>query len=65
MGCAAGGAGTVAGAMADAPEPPPEAADDRMLTRVIARYGRIELLCLDLCRARDYADRRDMTVSFA
>ena len=24
-----------------------EAADDRMLTRVIARYGRIELLCLD------------------
>jgi len=24
-----------------------EAADDRMLTRVIARYGRIDLLCLD------------------
>ena len=33
-----------------------EAADERQLSRTIARYGRIDLLCLDLCRARDYAE---------
>jgi DNA replication protein DnaC len=33
-----------------------EAADERMLSRVVARYGRLDLLCLDLCRVRDYAD---------
>lgn len=29
-----------------------EAADDRQLTRVIGRYARLDLLCLDLCRPR-------------
>lgn len=33
-----------------------EADNDRALTKVIARYGRVDLLCLDLCRSRDYAD---------
>ena len=33
-----------------------EAADDKTLSRTIARYGRVDLLCLDLCRPRDYAD---------
>jgi DNA replication protein DnaC len=33
-----------------------EAADDRVLSRLVARYGRLDLLLLDLCRARDYAD---------
>ena len=35
-----------------------EAADDRVLSRVVARYGRLDLLCLDLCRHRDYAEGR-------
>ena len=35
-----------------------EAENDRALTKVIARYGRVDLLCLDLCRAGDYADAR-------
>ena len=34
-----------------------EAADDRLLNRAISRYARIDLLCLDLCRHRDYAER--------
>jgi DNA replication protein DnaC len=34
-----------------------EAADDRRLSRVVSRYGRLELLCLDLCRLGDYAER--------
>jgi DNA replication protein DnaC len=34
-----------------------EAADERILSRVVARYGRLDLLCLDLCRPRDYAER--------
>jgi len=33
-----------------------EAADDKQLTKAIARYGRVDLLCLDLCRLRDYAE---------
>jgi hypothetical protein len=33
-----------------------EAADDRQLTKTIARYGRVDLLCLGLCRPRDYAE---------
>ena len=33
-----------------------EAADDRQLSKTIARYGRVDLLCLDLCRRRDYAE---------
>jgi DNA replication protein DnaC len=33
-----------------------EAADERRLSRVVARYGRLDLVCLDLCRPRDYAD---------
>ncbi|SPL88637.1 Mobile element protein [[Actinomadura] parvosata subsp. kistnae] len=32
-----------------------EAADDKMLPETIARYGRVDLLCIDLCRHRDYA----------
>lgn len=34
-----------------------EAADDKVLTKTIARYGRVDLLCIDLCRDRDYAER--------
>lgn len=33
-----------------------EAADDKQLSRVVGRYGRLDLLCLDLCRGRDYAE---------
>jgi len=33
-----------------------EAADERQLSKTIARYGRVDLLCLDLCRGRDYAE---------
>jgi DNA replication protein DnaC len=33
-----------------------EAADERHLSRTIARYGRIDLLCIDLCRTWNYAD---------
>ena len=33
-----------------------EAADERALTRTLARYSRHELLCIDLCRLRNYAD---------
>ncbi|MDI3403177.1 ATP-binding protein [Streptomyces sp. B-S-A6] len=33
-----------------------EAADDKQLSKTIARYGRVDLLCIDLCRARDYAE---------
>jgi hypothetical protein len=33
-----------------------EAADNRQLSRVVARYGRLDLLLLDLCRPRNYAD---------
>ncbi len=29
-----------------------EAADERQLSKTIARYGRVDLLCLDLCRPR-------------
>jgi hypothetical protein len=32
-----------------------EAADDKQLTKTISRYGRVDLLCVDLCRHRDYA----------
>ena len=34
-----------------------EAADDKVLAKTIARYGRVDLLCIDLCRARDYAEQ--------
>jgi hypothetical protein len=33
-----------------------EAADDKILTKTIARYGRVDLLCIDLCRDRNYAE---------
>jgi hypothetical protein len=33
-----------------------EAADDKQLSRLVGRYARLDLLCLDLCRHRDYAD---------
>jgi DNA replication protein DnaC len=33
-----------------------EAADDKTLARTIARYGRVDLLMIDLCRHRDYAE---------
>jgi DNA replication protein DnaC len=33
-----------------------EAADDKQLSRVVGRYARLDLLCLDLCRPRNYAD---------
>ena len=33
-----------------------EAADDKQLSRVLGRYARLDLLCLDLCRHRDYAE---------
>ncbi|MDH6502519.1 hypothetical protein M2156_008829 [Streptomyces sp. SAI-149] len=35
---------------------PVEAADEKVLTKTIARYGRVDLLCIDLCRDRDYAE---------
>jgi hypothetical protein len=35
-----------------------EAADDKQLSRVVGRYARLNLLCLDLCRLRDYAEAR-------
>ncbi len=34
-----------------------EAADERRLSRLVARYGRLDLLCLDLCRGGNYADQ--------
>jgi DNA replication protein DnaC len=33
-----------------------EAADDKQLTKTINRYGRVDLLCVDLYRHRDYAE---------
>jgi hypothetical protein len=33
-----------------------EAADDKQLSRVLGRYARLDLLCLDLCRHGDYAE---------
>jgi DNA replication protein DnaC len=33
-----------------------EAAGQHQLSRVVARYGRLDLLLLDLCRHRDYAE---------
>ena len=37
---------------------------DDSVTKAIARILRADLAVVDLCRARDYADRRDMTVFF-
>jgi DNA replication protein DnaC len=34
-----------------------EAADDRVLSRTVGRYGRLDLLCLDLCRPGNYPNR--------
>jgi len=42
-----------------------EAADERQLSRTIARYGRVDLLCIDLCRHRDYAEEADVRLSVA
>jgi len=42
-----------------------DAAGREQLSRTIARYGRVELLCLDLCRARDYAEGRPSWLSVA
>ena len=39
-----------------------EASDDRTLSKVIGRYGRIDLLCLDLCRHRNYAEPQRVNV---
>ena len=33
-----------------------EAADNRQLSRVVGRYGRLDLILVDLCRPRDYAE---------
>ena len=33
-----------------------EAAGDKQLTKTINRYGRVDLLCIDLCRHRNYAE---------
>jgi DNA replication protein DnaC len=33
-----------------------EAADEKQLSRVLGRYARLDLLCLDLCRHGDYAE---------
>ena len=33
-----------------------EADDDRQLTKTINRHGRVDLLYVDLCRPRDYAE---------
>jgi DNA replication protein DnaC len=33
-----------------------EAANDKQLSKTIARYGRVDLLCIDLCRAGDYVE---------
>ena len=33
-----------------------EAADQRALSRIVGRYGRLDLLLLDLCRHRNYAE---------
>jgi DNA replication protein DnaC len=35
-----------------------EAADEKQLNKTTVRYGRVDLLCIDLCRDRDYAERR-------
>ena len=42
-----------------------EAADDRRLSRLVSRYGRLDLLCLDLCRPGDYAERWALVASAA
>jgi hypothetical protein len=42
-----------------------EAAGDKTLSRTIARYGRVDLLCLDLCRHRDYAEGLGCRLSLA
>jgi DNA replication protein DnaC len=42
-----------------------EAADERVLSRTVGRYGRLELLCLDLCRHGDYADRGEAMIDAA
>jgi len=42
-----------------------EAADERQLAKTIARYGRVDLLCIDLCRHRDYAEPVDGLASVA
>ncbi|MFD7586490.1 ATP-binding protein [Kitasatospora sp. NPDC059811] len=34
-----------------------EAADEKQLAKTIARYGRVDLLCIDLCRDRNYAEK--------
>ncbi len=33
-----------------------EGADEKQRTKTINRYGRVDLLCVDLCRPRDYAE---------
>ena len=42
-----------------------EAADERRLSRFVARYGRLELLLVDLCRLGNYADRCSRLVALA
>ncbi|HEY6311513.1 MAG TPA: ATP-binding protein [Streptosporangiaceae bacterium] len=42
-----------------------EAADDKTLSRAITRYGRVDLLCVDLCRHRDYAERCERLLCIA
>jgi hypothetical protein len=38
-----------------------EAADEKLLAKTIARYGRVDLLCIDLCRCLGYADKATIT----
>ena len=42
-----------------------EAADNKQLSRLVGRYARLDLLCLDLCRHRDYAEARALWPSAA
>jgi len=42
-----------------------EAADERTLSRAVARYARVDLLCCDLCRVRNYADTREAGIRAA
>lgn len=33
-----------------------EAADEHQLSKLITRYGRVDLILIDLCRPRNYAE---------
>ena len=42
-----------------------EAADTKQLSRIVGRYARLDLLCLDLCRHRDYPEDVGVRCSFS